>query len=216
MALHSDGLPPADSTCSLPARVNWVGRDWMALTGTIWSAADAFLRWGVICAAFCRSCARCRRTSATAWRASVSFVFVGNSKTSVASNGFMNLTRTVSTEGGSGVSAAAAERTTILPMTRRGSAGVVARYTIPPDKTDVAAIVKMTADQASRRSAGGVVGSDFLAAATGGICGRVAASARDSDNACCALSSSSMVSSLDASDKGTSDSRELIHCRNAV
>jgi len=35
----------------------------------------------------------------------------GNSKTSVASNGFMNLTRTVSTEGGSGVSAGATEYT---------------------------------------------------------------------------------------------------------
>jgi hypothetical protein len=183
----------------------------MALTGTTWSAADAFLRWSVIFAAFCRSCARCRRTCATAWRASVSLVFDRNSKTSVASNGFMNLTPTVSTEGGSGVSAAAAERTTVFPLTRRGSAGVVARYTIPPEKTDVAAIMKMAADHAPRRSAGRVVGSDFLAVATGDVCGRVAASARNSDNACCALSSSSMVSSLDASDKGTSDSHELIH-----
>jgi hypothetical protein len=212
---HSDGLPPADSTCSLPGRVNWVGRDWMALTGTTWSAADAFLRWGVIFAAFCRSCARCRRTCATAWRASVSLVFDGNSKTSVASNGFMNWTRMVSTEGGSGVSAAAAERTTVLPLTRRGSAGVVARYTIPPDKTDVAATI-MTADHSPRRSGGTVVGSDFLAVATGGVCGRVAALARDSDNACCALGSSSMVSSLDPSDRGTSDCRELIHCCNTV
>jgi hypothetical protein len=215
---HSDGLSPADSTCSLPARVNWVGWDWMALTGTTCSAAAAFLRWRVVFAAFCRSCARCRRTCATAWRASVSLVFDGKSKASVASNGFMNLTRTVSTEGGSAVSAAAAERTTVFPLTWRGSAGVVPRYTIPPDKTDVAAILKMAADHAPRRSAGSrVVGSDFLAIATGGVCGRVAAAARDSDNACCTLSSSSMVSSLDdVSDRGTSDSCELIHCCNTV
>jgi hypothetical protein len=187
---HSDGLSPADSTCSLPARVNWVGRDWMALIGTNWSVADAFRRSSVIFAAFCRSCARWRRTCATAWRASVSLVFDGNSKTSLASNGFMNLTRTVSTEGGTGVSAATAALTTVFPLTRRGSAGVVARYTIPPDKTDVATILRVTADHAPRRSAGRVVGSDFLAVAIGGIRGRVAASARDSDDACCALSSS--------------------------
>jgi hypothetical protein len=188
----------------------------MALTDTTWSAATVIPRWRVIFAACCRSCARCRRTCATAWRASVSLVFDGNSKTSVASNGFMNLTRTVSTEGGSGVSAAAAERTTVFPRTWSGSAGVVARYAIPPDKADVAAILKMAADHAPRRSGVRVVGSGFPAVATGGVCGRVAAVARDSDNACCALSSGSMVSLLDASDKATSDSRELIHCCNTV
>jgi hypothetical protein len=187
----------------------------MALTGTTWSAAAAFLRWRVIFEAFCRSYARCRRACATAWRASVLLVFDGNSKTSVASNGFMNLTRAVSTEGGNGVSAAAAERTTVFPLTWRGSAGVVARYAIPPDKPDVATILKMTADHSPRRFAGRVVGSDFLAVATGGVCGRVAA-ARDSDNACCALSSRSMLSSLDPSDKGKSDSRELIHSCNTA
>ena len=182
----------------------------MALTGATCSAAAAFLRWRVIFAVLCRSCARCRRMCATAWRASVSLVFDGNSKTSVPSNGFMNWTRMESTEGGSGVSAVAAERTAVFPLMRRGSAGVVAKYTIPPDKIDVAAILKMTADHPPRRSAGrGRVGRiDLFTVATGS---GIAASARASDSACCALSSSSMVSSLDASDNGTSDSRESIH-----
>jgi hypothetical protein len=91
-----------------------------------------------------------------------------------------------------------AVRTTVFPSTWTGCAGVVARYAMPPDKTETAAIRRMTAGHASRRSFG-TFGTDFSADETASGFDRSAASARDSASICSALSSSSTVSSHSAS-----------------
>src|SRR5882724_8251182 len=79
-----------------------------------------------------------------------------------------------------------------------GSAGVVARYAMPPDKTVATEIQRMTAGHVSRSSFGAFE-NDFSVDGTGSGLDRVPASARDSANICSALSSNSIVSSQAAS-----------------